>query len=65
MKQNVGTIDRIARIIVGLVLLVLGFINESLWGLVGLVPLMTAVIGWCPLYCPLKINTTCNKDCDL
>ena len=49
MTRNVGGIDRVLRIVVGLVLLSLIFVGpQTLWGLVGLVPLGTALIGYCP-----------------
>jgi hypothetical protein len=60
MKANVGTADRVIRAIVGLVLLSLIFILEgnARWlGLIGIVPLATAVIGWCPAYVPFGIST--------
>ena len=61
-NTNVGTIDRVLRVVVGLVLLSLVFVGpKTWWGLVGLVPLLTAMMGSCPLYsivgmstCPLK-----------
>lgn len=57
-KTNVGGIDRIARIVIGLVLLSLVFIGpQSLWGLVGLVPLLTGLMGTCPLYTLIGLNT--------
>ncbi len=58
MTRNVGGIDRILRIIVGLVLIGLtlsGMIGW--WGWVGVVPLGTALIGFCPLYPLLGLNT--------
>lgn len=61
MKQNVGTIDRIIRVLAGVVLLSLTQILEGdiRWvGLIGIVPLLTAAMGFCPLYCPFKLNTT-------
>lgn len=60
MKRNVGNADRGIRIVVGLVLLSLVFIlegNARWWGLVGLVPLVTGLIGWCALYVLLGIDT--------
>lgn len=60
MKSNVGTADRMIRAIAGLVLLSLLFILEgnARWlGLIGLVPLGTAIAGWCPAYLPFGINT--------
>ena len=63
MKQNVGTADRVIRIVAGLVILSLVFIlegNARWWGLVGLLPLATGLIGWCALYIPLGITTACS-----
>jgi hypothetical protein len=60
MKRNVGTVDRAIRIVAGLVLLSLVFLVESnarWWGLVGLLPLVTGLVSWCPLYIPLGIDT--------
>lgn len=62
MTKNIGTIDRIIRIVIGSAIIIWGAMNNSLLGAIGLIPLLTAAIGWCPLYCPLKINTTCDKD---
>ena len=57
MKCNVGTIDRLMRIVVGLIVAILGVWFDSWWGLVGLVPLATGLFKFCPLYVPLKIST--------
>jgi hypothetical protein len=58
MQTNVGKVDRIIRIIVGLVLLSLIFVGpQTLWGLVGLVPLATALFGYCPAYSIFGIRT--------
>ncbi|RXJ82045.1 DUF2892 domain-containing protein [Arcobacter sp. F2176] len=62
MNKNIGKIDKIVRIIVGVAIIAYGFMTNSWLGVIGLIPLGTALIGWCPLYCPLKINTTCDKD---
>ncbi len=60
MKTNTGNIDRILRAIIGLVLLSLVFVGpQTLWGLIGIIPLVTAIIGICPAYSLLGINT-CN-----
>lgn len=61
-KTNVGSFDRIARIVLGLVLIALVFVGpQTLWGWVGIVPLATGLLRTCPLYslfglstCPLK-----------
>lgn len=60
MDRNVGGIDKVVRIVAGLALLSLVFLLEggARWfGLVGLVPLATGTLGWCPLYAPFGINT--------
>ena len=57
MKANIGKTDRWIRIIVGLGILVAGFVFKSWWGLVGLVPLLTAIIRWCPLYVPCGLSS--------
>ncbi len=58
MKKNIGTTDSIIRIIIGLILLSLIFIGpKTLWGLIGLIPLLTGIFGYCPLYPLLGINT--------
>lgn len=60
MKVNVGTTDRIVRIILGLAILSLLFIldgNMKYLGLIGLVPLLTAFIKFCPLYTLFGIST--------
>lgn len=64
MKLNEGNVDRIIRIVIGLGLLSLVFVGpQTMWGLVGLIPLVTGVLGFCPLYkllgwdtCPLIIK---------
>ncbi len=64
MKTNEGGLDRILRIIVGAALLLgvffgsnfgMGWLNP--WGWIGLVPLLTGLFGWCPLYAVLGIKT--------
>ncbi len=61
MKANVGGVDRIFRIILGIVLLSLIFWGpKTMWGLIGLIPLITGLVRFCPLYAPFKIST--NKE---
>jgi len=58
MSRNAGTVDRAIRILLGLVLLSLVFVGpQTLWGLVGLVPLITGLLGYCPLYTLFGFNT--------
>jgi hypothetical protein len=65
MKTNVGGVDQVLRIVVGLGLLSLILIlegNARWWGLVGLLPLLTGVVNFCPLYALIGINTCPLKD---
>jgi len=58
MIKNVGAIDRGLRAAVGLGLIgatLAGFL--PVWGWLGVIPLATAAIGWCPAYLPLGVNT--------
>jgi Protein of unknown function (DUF2892) len=58
MKLNVGGIDRILRIVAGLVLIALAFTGTiGLWGYIGVVPLLTGAVGFCPVYPLLGMNT--------
>ncbi len=58
MPLNVGTVDRVFRVILGLVLLSLVFIGpQTYWGLIGIIPLATALFGYCPAYSLLGIRT--------
>ncbi|OHE20471.1 MAG: hypothetical protein A2525_07340 [Sulfurimonas sp. RIFOXYD12_FULL_36_11] len=62
MTKNIGKVDKVARIVVGVIFIVIGIITGSWLGLIGIIPIVTAVINWCPLYDLLKINT-CNDKC--
>ena len=58
MKANVGGIDRIARVVVGLALIALATTGTvGVWGWIGVVPLLTGLVRWCPLYPLLGIST--------
>ena len=65
MNANVGGIDKVLRIVVGIVLIGLAALGiVGAWGWIGVVPLLTGLFGWCPLYpllgintCPMKKNT--------
>lgn len=58
MTSNVGTVDRVLRVLIGLGLLSLIFFGpKTLWGLVGVVPLATAAAGFCPLYRLIGLST--------
>lgn len=58
MKHNVGSYDAGVRFVAGCAVMWLGVNTESWWGLVGLVPVLTAVFGFCPLYWPFGLDTT-------
>ena len=58
MRTNESTIDRALRIVLGLVVLSLVVVGpKSMWGLFGLVPLLTGLVGFCPLYRLLGLST--------
>jgi hypothetical protein len=58
MKTNEGTIDRALRVLAGLVLIALTLTGTiGAWGWIGLVPIATGLIGWCPAYTLLGIKT--------
>jgi hypothetical protein len=62
MKSNVGGMDRILRIVVGLVLIGLTVTGTiGVWGWLGVVPLATGAIGWCPPYAIFGWNTCATK----
>jgi O-antigen ligase len=57
-KSNVGGLDRILRIVVGLALIALTLTGTiGVWGWIGVVPVLTAVLGSCPLYSVLGMST--------
>jgi hypothetical protein len=61
MTTNIGGIERIARAVIGLVLIGLAATGQvGIWGWLGLLPLVTGLIGWCPPYSLLGINTCKN-----
>ena len=62
MNRNEGTLDRVLRVLLGLALLgltIAGTIGP--WGWIGVVPLATAAIGWCPIYAVLGLKTCALK----
>jgi hypothetical protein len=68
MKQNVGGPDRMLRIVIGLALIGWGLSTQNWIGAIGIVPLATGILRWCPAYCPLGISTSgkscCGGTCD-
>ena len=58
MKTNIGKLERIVRIVVGVGILSLAFVGpQSPWAHLGFVPLLTGLVGWCPPYALLGIGT--------
>lgn len=65
MNKNVGGLDRTIRIVVGLALIAAAATSTiGLWGWVGVVPLLTGAMGWCPPYALLGLNTCSIKKAD-
>lgn len=63
MSRNESNVDRVLRVVLGLVLLSLVFVGpQTLWGLIGVVPLVTGLIGVCPVYSVLGISTCPTKN---
>lgn len=61
MTKNIGNVERVIRALVGLALIALVFVGpKSMWGWIGVVPLLTAALGWCPPYAIFGIST-CRK----
>lgn len=61
MKLNVGGIDRVLRILVGLALVAWAVMGGPVWAWIGVVPLATGAVGFCPLYPLLGFNTSPSK----
>lgn len=58
MERNEGNMDRVLRALAGIVLIALTLTGTiGVWGWIGVVPLVTAAVGWCPLYSVLGMNT--------
>lgn len=61
MNRNVGGADRVVRVVLGLAVIGWGVTAKSWWGVIGVVPLLTAALGWCPAYLPFGIRTCATK----
>lgn len=57
MKTNIGSTERLLRIMAGIVIIALGMYYGSWWGVVGLIALLTGLFRFCPLYKMLGMNT--------
>ncbi|MBV5319906.1 MAG: DUF2892 domain-containing protein [Chlorobium phaeobacteroides] len=60
MQKNIGNTDRAIRLVLGLIIVILGIVYQSWWGLAGLVPLLTALLAYCPLYTIIGVTTCSN-----
>lgn len=59
MMLNEGKVDRVVRVVLGLALLAMVFVGPQTWlGWLGVVPLVTGLVGFCPLYRLIGIRTT-------
>ena len=63
MKKNVGACDRKLRIVAGLAIVAWGVATQNWLGALGLIPLATGILQWCPAYCPLGISTNGQGSC--
>jgi len=62
MKKNIGTVERVIRIVAGIGVLALAFVGpRTPWAYLGIIPLATGLIGWCPPYALFGLSTC--KDC--
>ncbi|THF64409.1 YgaP family membrane protein [Pseudothauera rhizosphaerae] len=57
MKSNVGGIDKILRILVGIALIAWALLGGPVWAWIGILPLATGLMGWCPAYLLIGVNT--------
>ncbi len=66
MNKNEGSVDRVLRIVLGLALLAYALLKPdapyAVWGWIGVIPLVTGLIGWCPIYRIFGIKTCKIKD---
>jgi len=63
MKCNVGGLDRRLRIIAGIAFIAAGIYFQNWFGAIGLIPLITGIIGWCPAYLPFGLSTAKACQC--
>ena len=61
-RKNMGMVDRLIRVIIGLIIVGAGIWYQSWWGAIGLFPIITSVTGRCILYAPFGISTRKKKE---
>lgn len=62
MKANVGGLDKKVRIVAGIIIIAAGTYFQSWWGAIGIIPIATGLINWCPAYLALGISTCKTSD---
>ena len=60
--KNVGSLDRIIRLVLGAAIIIAGIVIKSWWSLLGVVLILTALLSFCPIYAPFKISTIRKKN---
>ncbi len=61
MNINVGKYERVIRVVAGLAVIAWGVYAKNWWGAIGVVPMLTGLIGWCPPYAMFGISTCSTK----
>jgi len=61
VKKNIGESDRTIRMMLGSIIVIVGIAYGSWFGLLGLLPILTGLVGWCPAYLPFGISTCKSK----
>jgi len=61
MECKMSDQDRLSRVVAGIILIVFAMITGNFVGWLGIIPLITGIVGWCPLYGPLGINTCASE----
>ena len=61
MEPNIGNADRVIRFIIGAIIILAGIYFKTWWGAIGVLPIVTGSVRFCPLYVPLKLNTGAKK----
>jgi len=65
MNKNLGKLDRGLRVTLGVAIIAYGVVESTWLGAIGLVPILTALIGWCPAYVPFNVTTCSKNECSV